>query len=252
MPKENSITVVVPALNEENHLAGAVAGIVQATEQSFDEYEILVFNDGSTDRTGEIAEELAERYEYVRAFHHKSPKCIGGVIREGLKRAKMNYFIYVDGKGATSAEALAIIFAEKGKADLVISYATNVNERNIGRRIISRLFQTLLNILFRLNVKHYGNSILYRSSQLKQFNIRTNSFGYQPEALIKMLKSGCSYVQAGYKDKFDIKSRKSKAFKLTNIINVSKFILATLWEIYIRKDTVKMSNIQDAAQTGVK
>ncbi len=101
MSKENSITVVVPALNEENHLAEAVADMVGAVEQSFDEYEILVFNDGSTDRTGEIAEELAERYEYVRAFHHKSPKCIGGVIREGLKRAKMDYFIYFEGKGGT-------------------------------------------------------------------------------------------------------------------------------------------------------
>jgi hypothetical protein len=67
-----------------------------------------------------------------------------------------------------------------------------------------------------------------------------------------MLKSGCSYVQVKYKDKFDIEARKSKAFKLTNIINVSKFIPVTLWEIYIRKDTVKMSDIQDAAQTGVK
>ncbi len=252
MPKENSITVVVPALNEEKHLAGAVADMVGAVEQSFDEYEILVFNDGSTDRTGEIAEKLAERYEYVRAFHHKSPKCIGGVIREGLKRAKMNYFIYVDGKGATSAEAMRIIFAEKGKADIVISYATNTNERNIGRRIVSWAFRTLLNVLFRLNIKHYGNSILYRSSQLKQFHIRTNSFGYQPEALIKMLKTGCSYVQVEYKDKFDIEARKSKAFKPSNIISVSKFILVTLWEIYIRKDTIKLSNIQNTAQTGVK
>jgi hypothetical protein len=67
-----------------------------------------------------------------------------------------------------------------------------------------------------------------------------------------MLKTGCSYVQVEYKDKFDIEARKSKAFKPGNIINVLKFIPATLWEIYIRKDTVKMSNIQDAAQTGVK
>ncbi len=114
---------------------------------------------------------------------------------------------------------------------MVISYATNVNERDIGRRIISRGFRTLLNVLFRLNIKHYGNSILYRSSQLKQFNIRTNSFGYQPEALIKMLKTGCSYVQVEYKDKFDIEARKSKACKPGNIINVLKFIPATLWEI---------------------
>ena len=232
----NSVTIVVPALNEEVNLERAVAVMVEAADRWFEDYEILVFNDGSTDRTGQIAEELAAKYEKVFAFHHDRPKCVGGVCREGYKRARMEYAIYVDSKGATARESLDRIFSLKGKADLVIPYDTNARRRTVLRRIISRTFTGLLNLLFALRLRYYGTGALCKASLIRRLRIRTSSYAYNAEMLIKMLRSGCSYVEVGIEDRHDDEGRCTKAFRWNNIRGIAVFLARTLWDVYIARD----------------
>jgi dolichol-phosphate mannosyltransferase len=232
----NSITVIVPALNEETHLEEAVMTIVAAAQRGFEEYEVLVFNDGSTDRTGEIAEALAQRFKHVTAIHHDSPQCIGGVIRRGLERARMRYVIWVDGKGATPAEALDQIFARRGDADLVVPFAWNQYERSWMRRVISRLFRWVLNTTFRLQLHQYTHLVMCETKVARRIRVRTDSYAYQAEALIKLVKSGCSYVQVGVRDNFALEGRRTKAFKPRNVAGVVGFFVRTVWDVYVRPD----------------
>ena len=232
-PNEDTITVAVATLNEEPQLKHAVEIIIEAVQECFDAYEIIIFNDGSTDRTGEVADALAARYPDVTAVHHSRPKCVGGVIRSGLERARMNYYIWVDGKGATTKEALLSIFALRGQADLVVPFQSNGHERPWSRRVISRAFVKILNTLFGLNLTYYTHLVLCRASQARQFSVRTNSYGYQAEMLIKMIKSGCSYVEVCVQDRYDIKQSRTKAFKPQNVIGILTFLFWTCWDVYI-------------------
>jgi glycosyltransferase involved in cell wall biosynthesis len=59
-PRKPTVSFVVPALNEEGNIAGAVSTILQAAEGRVADLEILLVNDGSTDRTGDLMEQLAE------------------------------------------------------------------------------------------------------------------------------------------------------------------------------------------------
>jgi len=229
MPADKSITIVVPALNEEEELANSVRSTAAAVERWFDEYEILVFDDGSTDRTGEIADQLARDMPNVSAFHHDQPRSIGGVLRRGLEKARMRYFMWVDGKGATTPEAFDRIFAACGKADLVVPYAANQHERQWIRQAISRLFVGTLNFVFRLDLHQYTHLVLCETSTARRFPIQTTSYAYQAEALIKMIKGGASYVQVGVDDNFSREAAHSKAFKLRNVLGVAKFFLAIIW-----------------------
>ncbi len=231
----NSITLVVAALNEEAHLEQAVTIAVEAAERWFDEYEVLVYNDGSTDNTGRIADELAGRLAHVQAIHHDQPKCLGGVIRSGFERARMHYAMWIDGKGATTAAALDEIFSRKGQADLVIPYPTNQHERHPLRRIISRCFVWLLNGLFRLNLEYYTHVVLFKTAQARRFKIHTNSYAYQAEAVIKLIKSGSSYVQVGVADHFHAEGTPTKAFRLNNVLGISNFLARTFWDVYVRR-----------------
>ncbi len=230
---DDSITVAVAALDEEGHLDQAVEIVIKAVERSFDSYEIIIFNDGSTDRTGEVADALAARYPHVKAVHHKRPKCVGGVIRRGLARARMKYFIWVDGKGATTEQALDSIFAHRGQADLVVPFPSNQHERSWSRRVISRTLVVLLNVLFRLNLRYYTHLVLCRTVQARQFTVQTSSYAYQAELLIKMIKSGCSYVEVAVEDRYDIDQRRTKAFKPKNVFGVLTFLFRTCRDVYI-------------------
>jgi glycosyltransferase involved in cell wall biosynthesis len=246
----DSITIAVAALNEEAHLQSAVDIVVRAARRHFDDYEIIVYNDGSTDRTGEIADALAEKYPSVTAVHHDHPQCLGGVIRSGLARARGTYFMWVDGKGATTEPALDAIFSHRSEADLVVPYPSNQHERPWSRRVISRAFVLLLNTLFRLRLKYYTHVVLCRTAQARQFTVRTNSYAYQAEALIKMIKSGCSYVHVGVEDRYDQENRRTKAFKLNNVTRVAGFLLRTFWDVYIvrrlRHAPAKPSKMEEA------
>ena len=232
-PATRSITVVLPALNEEEELEGSVRITVAALQEWFDEFELLLYDDGSTDRTGAIADRLAAEIPGVQAFHHATPQSIGGVLRRGLGRARMQYFMWVDGKGATPRAALDRIFAQCGKADLVVPYAANQHERTWLRRAISWGFRSVLNLVFGLDLRQYTHLVLCETATARRLPIRTNSYAYQAEALIKMIKSGCSYVQVGVDDDFKREAGHSKAFRLQNVFGVAAFFARIVWDVRI-------------------
>ena len=239
MSTNNSISIVVPALNEERHLEQAVTSILPAVEQHFDDYEILIFNDGSSDRTAEIADDLAKRYENVRAFHHETPQNIGGVLDAGLHAATKYWFIWVDGKGATPTEALDTIFSQKGRADLVVPYTINEHERSLGRRMVHNIYCGILNLTFGLDLKAYNHLVLCRREDALRFTIHTRSYSYLSEQLIKLITSGCSYVQVGVYDRFDNTGRKTKVFKLRNVLGVAAFYLQVIYDVHVRGQSRK-------------
>lgn len=224
---------MLPALNEEVELEGSVRTTVAALRRWFDDFELLLYDDGSTDRTGEIADRLAAEIPGVHAFHHATPRSIGGVLRSGLDRARMRYFMWVDGKGATPRAALDSIFARCGEADLIVPYAANQHERTWLRRLIARGFCAVLNLVFGLDLRQYTHLVLCEAETARRVPIRTNSYAYQAEALIKMIKSGCTYVQVGVEDDFKREAGYSKAFRPRNVLGVAAFFVRVFWDVRV-------------------
>jgi len=229
--QENTLSVAVPARDEEANLEQAVAVMLPVIESHFADYEVFIYDDGSTDGTGGIADRLAGQHERVSAFHNRPAICLGGVVREGLKRARMEYFIYIDGKGATTAEALDRIFAARNEADLVVPYPANRGERSLGRRVLSRLFVEILNTTFGLDLQYYNHLLLCRTELARRVDVRTASYAFQAERVIKLIKSGCRYVQVGVEDRYDLPGRRTKAFQVRNVAGVAAFYVRVLRDV---------------------
>lgn len=225
---ENTVSVIVPALNEENNVGDLVEILRTAVERHFDDYEIIIFNDGSTDRTGEVAEKIAAKNSHVRVVHNESPKCIGNAYKTGMKMARMHYFILINGKNDTTVESLERIFSMKGKYDLVIPYTMNIYERSATRLFFSRLFGWLLNKMFNLDLVYFNHYVLHKRELINSIPIHTDSYAFQAETIIKLIRKGCSYVEIGVMDVFK-EGVKTKAFRLQNIIEVSRFFLMMLF-----------------------
>jgi len=231
MLKHNSLFVVIPALNEEHNVGPTVETVRAAVQNYFAEVTIAVFNDGSSDRTGEMAEELARKFDNVRAIHHDKPKGLGYVYKAGIKLSDCEYVILVPGDNEGLQESLATIFGYAGKTDIVIPHTSNPEVRPLSRQIISKLFVMVLNALFGLRLKYYNGCVLHKTEIINSIDIRTDSFAYQAEALIKLIKQGYRYVEVGAPIQ-ERPSGGSKAFRWRNIVTVSTTILDLVWEIY--------------------
>jgi glycosyltransferase involved in cell wall biosynthesis len=86
-PYRPSVSIVVPALNEEETLQHAVEWTISVLREISDDYEVVIVDDGSTDETGRIADGLAAKFSHIRVMHNRRPSGYGGALDSGFTAA---------------------------------------------------------------------------------------------------------------------------------------------------------------------
>ncbi|MBS3113788.1 glycosyltransferase family 2 protein [Candidatus Woesearchaeota archaeon] len=226
-----SISIIIPAYNEEKSLADAVKTINVVVRSIFKDYELLILEDGSSDRTGIIADNLAKKNAKIRAIHFGRNRGFGYAYRQGVYRSSKKYVMMVPGDNEILKKSIKDILKHTGEADIIIPYIINKEVRSITRRVISICFTTLLNILFGFHLKYYNGLVLYESSLVKKVKMTTDSFAFQAEILIRLLKKGYSYKEVPMYIKKPAEGHKTKVFKIKNLIGVISSITRLFFEI---------------------
>lgn len=113
-----TISIIVPIYNVEKYLCYCLDSICN---QTFKDWECLLIDDGSTDKSGRICDQYAHKYNQIKTFHKKN----GGVAdarNYGLKHAIGKYIMYVDGDDWIEADSIERLLqtANENNADLVI------------------------------------------------------------------------------------------------------------------------------------
>ncbi len=218
------ITIVVPALNEAPNVAAAVERCRAAAARHFPDHEIIVIDDGSTDATGRIADELAAGDPRVRVVHHDRPRNLGYAYKAGVALARFEHVLMFPGDNEGSDEQLDAVMSRAGTADIVINYISNPEVRSWGRPAISNFFVVVMNALSGRRLRYYNGTVLHRTELVRSIDIHTDSFAYQAEALVKLLRAGHSYVEVGT----PIAPRaggRTKAFRFRNLVGVAWAVL---------------------------
>src|SRR5512141_1627026 len=91
-----SVTVVFPMYNEEDYIRRAVRAATAALAEVTDDHEIVIVNDASRDRTGEIADELARADPRIKVIHNPVNRTLGGTLRAGWAAATRELVLYTD------------------------------------------------------------------------------------------------------------------------------------------------------------
>ena len=139
------ISVVLPAFNEEANVEEVVRNCVAYLEQRLPDYELLVVNDGSRDRTGEILDRLAVQLPRLRPLHHPQNRGYGAALRTGFGAATKRFVFYMDGDGQFDIHDL----------DRLLPLATDDDHIVTGFRIERRD-----PFLRRVNAKLFGNFLV--------------------------------------------------------------------------------------------
>ena len=200
------------------------------------DYELLLFDDGSTDRTGAIMDELAAADpRHVRVTHNATPRNLGGVYKQGIERARMEYLVMVPGDNENPGAAMQAPFDAIGRADIVLPYPVNSAVRGFARHLVSRVYVGLLNLLFGLHVRYYNGTVIHRTANLKRLSIKTSSFAYQAEILVKLLCAGKSFVEVPIEIEPPKVGRRSRAFRWKNVVQVGRTLGDLFVDIRVRR-----------------
>lgn len=229
-------SIIVPALNEEKNLNNAISDIINALSGRSD-CEILIFDDGSKDATGQIAEELALANPFIRVVHHQTPQNLGSCFREGVALARGEYAAMLPGDGETDPRTIANLFNALGSADIIATYTVNKEARPWHRRAISLIYVWLIKLLFGLKLKYFNGPSLIKVDLLKKLPPISPGFAYMSEILVRLVKAGYSYKEVEMYIK-PSPGRKSRAFRLKNFKQVGQTLFKLFIDVYLKKKTL--------------
>jgi glycosyltransferase involved in cell wall biosynthesis len=232
MLSARTMSVVVPAYNEMGNLENAVKDVVHAL-RTFDDYEVIIVNDGSQDGTGEVADRLAATIDRVRVIHHEQNRGFSASYQTGLEHARMAYFTFVPGDHEVALESIEGIFGAVGKADLVVPYHGTPWNRTWHRRILTWICTTQLNILFSRDLNYFQGPAVYPTALARVLPINTSGFFFATEMLVNALLMGYSYVEVPLTH-HERTYGQSKAVKPANIVNAQLTILRLWWSLRVR------------------
>ena len=212
------ITVMVPAYNEELYLRDTVYDIVRCGERSNVELDIIVVNDGSTDRTPEIINELEKKHPFIRSVHNRKNLGIGNSLSNLIKIAKGDKLLILPGDGDVGENEIFNLFSNANRAEMVFLYFINKEVRGRLRNILSTLYNTIHMVFFDIFVQYINGPCLYPLGMLREIKIVSKRFSIVSEVSIKLSKLGCSYYEIGGYMKRGVVG--SSAISLENLIEV--------------------------------
>ncbi len=180
----------MPAHNEEANLERVVGGLADAAGRWAQEYELIVVDDGSRDRTGAIAKRLTQADGRVRSVSHEVNRGYGAAVRSGLGAARMPYVMLCDGDGQFDPADLARLVEKIGEYDVVVGRRVNRAEGFV-RRLNGEVWSALMRLLFGLQIRDIDCGFkLFRRDLLDGISLRAQGAMISTELMAKLAARG--------------------------------------------------------------
>jgi glycosyltransferase involved in cell wall biosynthesis len=193
-----SISAVVPMYNEEENAEKAILTLKNVLQDGFRDYEILVVESGSTDRTAAIADRMAGSDTRIRVIHQINREGLGSAIRLGLANATKDYILYLDGDEPFDIGEINRIIPLLGEWEAIIGY--RIGRRvSFRRRLLSGVYNRLVQILLGLDVRDVNFSMKVISRELLgKLRLRADSCFYDAELIAEIRRSGTGIRELGF------------------------------------------------------
>ncbi len=237
-----SVTFIMPALNEEANISRAVKRSLAAFDEAGVRGEVLVVNDGSSDRTPEIVEEIREggERERVRMIHHSSPQGIGASFRDGLAAARGEAVAMMPGDDENDPAEILRYLGLLKDVDMVVPFVFNRDVRARGRNLLSACYRAIINLSFGVGFRYTNGTVLYRRRILSGSPNRSDGFFFQTENVVRAARKGYLFAEVPYR----LDAREggaSKAVSWKSLKRVARDYLSLANEVYFRKGTAGLS-----------
>ena len=188
-----ALTFFFPAYNEEENIEAVVAEAQETLPRFADVFDIVVVDDGSRDRTGELADRLAAEDPRVRVIHHRPNRGYGGAVRSGLASARYPYVFFTDGDRQFRLSDLGLLIREIDGADAVVGYRAKRMDPP-KRLFIAWVYKQVIRILFGGGFRDVDCAYkLFRTEVFGRAplaDVRSNGAFFSAELLLRLRAAG--------------------------------------------------------------
>jgi glycosyltransferase involved in cell wall biosynthesis len=185
-----SISAVLPAYNEEQVIAKSVAAMVETLEGLNADYEVIVVNDGSRDRTGAILTGLSQENPRVRMVAHETNQGYGAALWTGFTSARKELVFLTDGDKQFDVDEIRLLLPLLDGADLVIGWREHRADPPM-RLLNAWGWKMLVNGMFGYTARDIDCAFkLFRRSILDRVEVYSRGATFSAEFLIKARRLG--------------------------------------------------------------
>ena len=181
----SEISFFCPAYHDEGNLPKLIPVVHDFLSRISDKFEIIIIEDGSPDKTGEVAEELAGRYPNIRVIHHPKNMGYGATLKDGFNSARYEYVMYTDGDNQYNVREFEPYLYLLKDADILSGYAIK-KAVTLRRKFQSVIYNLLIQLLFWTNLRDINCSMkIYKRKVLGPIKIKSVSAFIDAEMLIR-------------------------------------------------------------------
>lgn len=238
---KNSITAFFPAYNDEGTVEKMVEGLRKVLEDLTKDYEIIIVNDCSPDRTGEIANKMAKKYKEVRVIHHNVNKGYGGALKSGFYNSTKEWIFYTDGDAQYNVDELRLLWPYKDKYDVVNGDKIKRAD-NFTRSFLGAWYNLGVKIVFNLKIRDVDCDFrLMKRKIFGKVKLENDSGLICPEMMRKIQNEGFTIKNVPVHH-FPRVSGQSQFFKISKLRKVFEGLPSLWWNLVFLWNLKKIFN----------
>lgn len=225
--KNITLSIFVPCFNEEKNVVQALNNIKEAIENI--DYEILITDDGSKDKTIEVVENFKKNNPdlNIKIFRNEKNQGLGFNYYATAYKASGKYYMLINGDAVEPPSTIKKIISYRDKADMIITYFGKNDKRTLARKIVSKMFVIILNLITFNNLKYYNGPALHLLENVKLYGTGAFGFGYHAELVSALITNKKTFIEVQIEN-IDRQWGTTKAFTLHNILSVARSVIVIL------------------------
>jgi glycosyltransferase involved in cell wall biosynthesis len=185
-----SISVVLPAYNEEENVGPAVMEVIGVVGPIADDYEVVVVDDGSRDGTAEKVCQLGERYPQVRLVQHKVNQGYGAALYSGFTSARKELVFFTDSDRQFDLTEIKKLLPFMDEYDLVLGYRAPRRDPFM-RKLNGWGWSALVTLLFGYTSRDIDCAFkLFRREIMDRINVESRGATFSAEFLVRAKRAG--------------------------------------------------------------
>ena len=231
-----SLSCFFPCYNDAATIGDLVQDADAIAREYTEDYEVIVVDDGSTDRSREVLKALKEKVPRLKLVFHDHNRGYGGALQSGFEAATGALVFYTDGDGQYDAKELRLLLAEfKDDVDAVNGYKIKRSDP-LYRVVIGKLYQIGMRIAFGLKIRDVDCDFrLIRKAALERISLSHTSGVICVELVKKLERAGARFVEVPVHH-YPRMHGQSQFFRVRRLFRVGVNLVRLWVEVMLKED----------------